>query len=360
MSDGRLPPNQQLVACNKWPVVGETKPREDSQNWALSITGLIGRERTWSVEELLAAADVKQDVDIHCVTRWSKLNVRFRGIPLTRLLAECEPAPSAKYISFVARSDRQHSTSLPLESAIALQTLIAFFVNDCPIPIEHGGPIRAVVPGRYFYKSVKWLERLDLLGDDRLGFWEATAGYHNHADPWREQRFLGSTLTKQDAAKLVATRNFSGRDLRGIDASGMDLSGLQACDALLRDANLRRSNLQGADLSRANLSGAHLAGADLRGATMRHADLEGVDFSGADLRGVDFSGASLFGATVVNGDATFAGSGAILDATTQLSSEQIEMLVPAQAEYIRRVTSHQPPMTNAYISMLRTLSPPES
>jgi DMSO/TMAO reductase YedYZ molybdopterin-dependent catalytic subunit len=325
-SNLQLPPGQQLAAPGKWPIVGERLPGRVDGPWRVEIAGLVARPRIWSLAELLALPRDELLVEIHCVTRWSKLGVRFAGVRLSRLLNEAVVSSQARFVSFVAYSERGHSTSLPLADALALNALVALTHDNEPLPPEHGGPVRMVVPGRYFYKSVKWLARIELLADDRLGYWEAEAGYHNHADPWREERYLAPAISKQEAQRLIAERNFSARDLRGIDAADRDLAGLRAKDALLRDANFRRANLERADFRRANLSNAHLEHADLRHADFRAADCEGANFAGADLRGADFTGASLLAATFA--------PDAVVDATTRISDEQILSLMPIEAAFL--------------------------
>jgi DMSO/TMAO reductase YedYZ molybdopterin-dependent catalytic subunit len=346
MTTVTLPPHQQLAATGKWPVVGERVPRQSAEPWRVSVAGLVGRPQAWTLAELRALPIIERAVDVHCVTRWSKPGARFGGVLLTQLLDACQPLPGARFISFVARSDRNHSTSLPLAEALELETLVAMTYDGKPLEEIHGGPVRTVVPGRYFYKSLKWLETIELLAEDRLGYWEATAGYHNTADPWREQRFLAPTLDRAAVRDLLARRDFSGCDLRGIDARGRDLRGLNARAALLRDAHFERANLEEACFDGANLSLAHLEGARLRGATFRsQADLEGVNFRGADLRGVDFTGASLFGATFCPepGDAENWGP-ALLDAGTRLDPAAIDMLTPTQQAFVRQMyPSTQPP-----------------
>jgi DMSO/TMAO reductase YedYZ molybdopterin-dependent catalytic subunit len=292
-----LPPNQHLAAPGKWPVVGEKAPRASDAPWTVTITGFVRAPVTLLVAEIDAMPRVERAIDIHCVTRWSKPGVVFGGVLLADLLARCGPLPDARFISFVARSDRNHSTSLPLADALALGMLIALTADGVPLALEHGGPIRTVVPGRYFYKSLKWLERIDLLAEDRLGYWEAEAGYHNGADPWREERYIAPDAPRHVVEKALRTRDFSGLDLRGIDARGRDLTGLIARGAKLRDAHFEEAILIDADFSGANLSNAHLQGADLRGASFYSADVEGAHFDGADVTGTDFTGASLFGAT---------------------------------------------------------------
>jgi len=329
-----LPPNQHLAAPGKWPVVGEKAPRADGSPWTITVTGLVAAPRAFLLEEVAALPRVEPLIDIHCVTRWSRLGVRFGGVPLADLLAACGgPLPEARFVSFVARSDRAHSTSLPLADALELGTLVALTHEGAPLEPIHGGPVRTVVPGRYFYKSLKWLERIELLAEDRLGYWEGETGYHNHADPWAEERYVATTLTRHELAEALQARDFGGRDLRGLLASGRDLSGLRAVGAKLRDAHFEGANLRAADFTGANLSNAHLAGADLTGASLIEADCEGADFSGAVLFGADFTGASLFGATFCAADGT---NGARLNSATRIPDETRSALAPVQAEYTRR------------------------
>jgi DMSO/TMAO reductase YedYZ molybdopterin-dependent catalytic subunit len=335
-----LPPGQHLAAPGKWPVIGERQPRHDDLPWQVNVNGCVRRPARLLLEDLRGMPQVERVVDIHCVTRWSKLGVRFEGVPLRELMRRVEPTPEARFVSFVARSERAHSTSLPLEDLLELDALVALSGEHRPLPSEHGGPVRLVVPGRYFYKSIKWLERIELLAEDRLGHWEATAGYHNTADPWREQRFMAATLTKQQAAAVIAARDFSVRDLRSIDASGRDLTGLDARGALLRNADFRKSKLRGARFDGSNLSNAHFQGADLREASFVGADLEGASFSQADLRGADLTGASLFGATFVHESQLE--SGALIDRTTHLDAKQLDALMPHQLSFMRKAVKRDP------------------
>jgi DMSO/TMAO reductase YedYZ molybdopterin-dependent catalytic subunit len=331
----RLPPGQQLAAVGKWPLVGERVPAAEDGPWMVTIAGLVDAPRTWSLDELRSLGWVERVVDIHCVTRWSKLDTRFGGVMLADLLDAAKASREARFLSFVAHSPRAHSTSLPLADAVELATMIALEANGEPIRAEHGGPVRVVTPGRYFYKSLKWLQRIDVLAEDRLGYWEAEAGYHNNADPWHEERFLAASLSRQEMREILATRNFAGRDLRSMDATGHDLDGLDARGALLRNADFSRAKLSGANFSGTNLSNAHFALADLRGASFRDADVEGADFAGADLRGADFRGASLIGATfmLASGDGQM--PSARMDHTTQIDWQRLDELVPEQSAFVR-------------------------
>jgi DMSO/TMAO reductase YedYZ molybdopterin-dependent catalytic subunit len=332
MSSPQLPPGQQLVAAGKWPWVGERQAAPGPAEWTLELAGKIARPGRLSLGELAALGEVDRTIDIHCVTRWSKLGVSFRGVLLERIVERVQPAGDVAFVSFVARSPRAHSTSVPLAEALELGTMIALGCEGGPLPADHGGPIRSVVPGRYFYKSLKWLEQIEFLVEDRLGYWEAEAGYHNHADPWREERYLAPDLSKQQVAKLLAARDFSGQALRSIDCRGRNLPGLLARGAILRNADFRQADLTGANFDGANLANAHLEEADLRGASFVGADLEGTNFSGADLRGANLLEASLFGASFVEGERR-----AKLDASTRLPATAREYLTPEQVEFLTKL-----------------------
>jgi DMSO/TMAO reductase YedYZ molybdopterin-dependent catalytic subunit len=332
MTSPRLPPGQQLAAPGKWPLVGERLPAPRPAVWTIAVEGHVSRPGCWTLQELRGLPQVEPIVDIHCVTRWSKLGARFRGVELAELLSRCEALPEARYISFTAHSERNHSTSLMLDDALQLGAFLAFEYEGEPLPVEHGGPVRMVTPGRYFYKSLKWLRRIELLAEDRLGYWEREAGYHNRADPWRQERYLAPALDRREAAQRIAARDFRGADLRSIDAADRDLEGLDARGALLRDANFRRSRLAGARFDGANLSNAHFEGADLRNAVFRNADLEGADFAGAVLRGADLRGASLFGATFTS--RTEPPLVAMIDESTQFDAAGIEQLTPEQRRFL--------------------------
>lgn len=332
--DSQLPPGQQLVAPRKWPVIGEREPRPGSERWTVEVAGQVAGPRVWALEELKRLPVCTRTIDIHCVTRWSKLAVEFHGVSLLEVIRHSEPLHDARYVSFVARSERGHSTSLPLEDLEPLDPIFAWEANGEPLAIEHGGPLRVIVPGRYFYKSLKWLTRIELLTDDKLGFWESTAGYHNTADPWRQQRYIATSLTKQEARTILKSRDFRDRDLRGIEAPGYDLAGLQAQGSKLRNANFQGANLHKATFDRANLSNANLRLADLRETSFLGVDLEGADLSGADVRGAVFSEASLVAATFVDLLQTGAKNGAVIDASTKFDSRVFDELTPEQAEYI--------------------------
>ena len=130
--DDRIPPGQQLVAPGKWPLIGERQPMETDTPWSLQINGEVEHSISLSLEDLQSLPQTKQTMDIHCVTRWSMLDVTFSGVLLKDLLTETGAQPNAKFVSFRARSKRNHATSLNLETAINLNTLIATEVNGEP------------------------------------------------------------------------------------------------------------------------------------------------------------------------------------------------------------------------------------
>ena len=335
LTQEKIPPGQQLVARDKWPIIGEHKPANSTQPWQLTFSGLVKNSITFTAQDLQALPQTSIHMDIHCVTRWSRQKMTFTGVLLSDLLEKAIPDSSAAYLSFISRSERKHSTSLPLQTAMELQTLIANQVDGQPLHLDHGGPIRNIVPGRYFYKSVKWLEEIELLSEDRLGFWEAETGYHNNADYWLEERYMAPTIDRRTAIKLIESRDFSGKDLRSIDASKRDLGGLKAVESLLRDADFRKSNLENADFTDANLSNAHLENSDLRGVIFTRTDLEGANLSGADLRGAQFDGCSLIGSSFCETRQDGSIAGAKFDGSTQIDESLLQPLTSEQIEYVK-------------------------
>ncbi len=337
-----LPPGQQLVADGKWPIIGERQPAATGQTWSLRVSGEVAKPTTLSLAHLTAQSQTTLIVDIHCVTRWSKLGVEFSGVSLSDLLTQVAPSAEAKFVSFVSRSDRHHSSSLPIEVALAQQTLIALSVGGQPLPIDHGGPIRNIVPGRYFYKSVKWVTEIQLLSNDQLGFWESESGYHNQANPWLEQRYLAPSLDRRTAAILIESRDFSHQNLLSLSAANRDLQHLKAHYAALRNADFSRSDLRQADFSNANLSNANLRKSDLRNCNFTNADLEGADFTGADLRGANLTGCSLIGSSFFD-SSQGEQSGAIFDADTILPESVIAPLFPEQLNFVQQSTRRLAP-----------------
>ena len=183
--DGRLPPGQYLE--RGFPVLsaGPT-PRTPLSDWTFSIVGEVDQERSWTWEEFQALPRETPTVDIHCVTTWSKFDTNWEGVSVDTLLEDVEPLGG--YV--MAFSDGGYTTNLPIEDVTGGKAWVVFGYDGDDLEPEHGGPARLLVPHLYFWKSAKWVRGLELLLDDRPGFWEA-AGYHNYGDPWREQRYAG-------------------------------------------------------------------------------------------------------------------------------------------------------------------------
>lgn len=327
-----LPPNQAIVADGKWPVIGEANPKPSSAPWRLSVFGLVGNELCLTLEELQSRRQIERTVDIHCVTRWSKLGARFRGLRLLDLLGECNVDASAAFVSFIARSEVGHNSSLKLNDLDALDPLIALEYDGAPLGIGHGGPIRLVVEGRYFYKSVKWLEKIELLAEDRLGTWEGGSGYHNLGDPWKEQRFMASGLSRAQMKRTLETGDLSGREILSLLGENYVMEGLNAERSQLRNANFRGGKLNGARFFQCNLCNSHFQNAELRGACFAEADLEGANFQDADLRGADFRGARLFGASFCNEET---GAGALIDSETKFEVAHLTCLSETQRAFLK-------------------------
>jgi DMSO/TMAO reductase YedYZ molybdopterin-dependent catalytic subunit len=183
--DQKLPPGQYLVT--DFPVLsaGPT-PRVDTSSWRFRLKTETGQVREWNWAEFRALPDDDITVDIHCVTKWSKLTTHWRGVSLDTLLAEADT--SAQFL--LAHSYGGYTTNLPLADVRDGQAWIAFEYEGKPLTAEHGGPARLLVPHLYFWKSAKWVQGIDLRDKDQPGFWESL-GYNNYGDPWREQRYWG-------------------------------------------------------------------------------------------------------------------------------------------------------------------------
>jgi hypothetical protein len=224
--------------------------------------------------------------NIHCVTRWSRLACRWRGVEFAALAALVEPTPAARFVQFVAYSQRQHDSSLPLSVCLHEGVLLAWEIDGQPLSVPHGYPLRVVAPSRYFYKSVKWIQAIHFLTADTLGYWER-GGYHNNADFWQEERYVSGNLSTRQVEALrrsAAFHAYRGQVLLSLDLRRAQFAGADLRQVQLKHCNLTECNLQGADLRGANLTNSDLQGADLRGADLSGADLEGVLFMGADLR----------------------------------------------------------------------------
>lgn len=180
-----LPPGQYVT--RDFPVLsaGPT-PRVDLGDWRFEVIGLVDRPRSWTWDEFTALPADDVTVDIHCVTKWSKLGTTWKGVAIDTLLEGVRtPASFA-----MAHSHGGYTTNLPLADLTGGKAWIAYQFDGAPLDPEHGGPARLLVPHLYFWKSAKWVKAIELREADAPGFWEGY-GYHNYGDPWREQRYQG-------------------------------------------------------------------------------------------------------------------------------------------------------------------------
>jgi DMSO/TMAO reductase YedYZ molybdopterin-dependent catalytic subunit len=186
--DPRLPPGQYDVGA-EWPVLSaESTPSIKTDNWTFTVDGLVQSPVTWTWEQIHALPTARYEGAIHCVTSWSKFGMRFDGVSVDTLLETARPMPGADYV--MARSHTGYTTNLPLEDVTGGKAWVVWGVNSGPLPDIHGGPARLLVPHLYFWKSAKWVSGLQLMDHDEPGFWERN-GYHDHGDPWLEQRYQG-------------------------------------------------------------------------------------------------------------------------------------------------------------------------
>jgi DMSO/TMAO reductase YedYZ molybdopterin-dependent catalytic subunit len=181
----RLPPGQYLT--EKWPVLhAGTVPEVDLATWDFRVFGEVDEPLTLSYDELRALPTNELTLDIHCVTRWSRFDTRFRGVHWRELANLVHPRPGARFV--VAHAEQGFTSNVPVTALEAPDSLIAWEVDGDPLTPEHGWPLRLVVASRYFWKSAKWLRGLELLTTDQPGFWERY-GYHNDADYRKEERY---------------------------------------------------------------------------------------------------------------------------------------------------------------------------
>lgn len=182
---GRLPPGQH--EARGWPVLHfGGVPHVDLGAWRVRVHGAVAEARVLTLEEVRALPTVERRGDFHCVTQFSVFDNDWHGVPVARVLDLVEPAPGASHALVEAREG--YTANLPLDVLREPDVLLAWRRNGEDLTVEHGWPLRLVVPSRYAWKSVKWVTGLEVLVGDRRGFWEER-GYHNNADPWREERY---------------------------------------------------------------------------------------------------------------------------------------------------------------------------
>jgi DMSO/TMAO reductase YedYZ molybdopterin-dependent catalytic subunit len=184
----RLPPGQYDVGSEFPVLTAEVTPHLDPAAWTMTVDGLVVQPTTWTWDEVHALPGSEYQGDIHCVTTWSKLGTSFAGVSTDVLLDAATPRPEATHV--LVTSTTGYTTNLPLDDIRGGKAWIVWSHEGGPLPTEHGGPVRMLVPHLYFWKSAKWVTRITLLDHDEPGFWEQN-GYHDRGDPWLEQRYQG-------------------------------------------------------------------------------------------------------------------------------------------------------------------------
>jgi DMSO/TMAO reductase YedYZ molybdopterin-dependent catalytic subunit len=186
----RIPPGQREVAkmVAMAPIVRDLTeiPRDV---WRLQIDGLVEHPITLSYDELLGLPPTEAVYDIHCVTSWSRLDQGFTGVDFDQILALIRPTQEAQYVLFESEADG-YSTNVSLAELRSQRALLTYAIDGAPISLAYGGPVRMVIPHLYYWKSSKYITRIRFVAEDTPGFWEVR-GYHNHADPWTEERYSG-------------------------------------------------------------------------------------------------------------------------------------------------------------------------
>jgi DMSO/TMAO reductase YedYZ molybdopterin-dependent catalytic subunit len=184
--DRRLPPNQSQT--RKWPVLDASGPPQiDMERWQLKVSGLVDHELTFTWEEFQKLPRVKVFADFHCVTRWSKLDNLWEGVSTQEIMKRAGVQSSVRFV-LAYGSDFGWTTNMPLEHFASQDALFADTHDGASISVEHGGPLRLIIPQLYAWKSAKWVKGVEFLEEDQAGYWE-DGGYHMVGDPWKEQRF---------------------------------------------------------------------------------------------------------------------------------------------------------------------------
>jgi DMSO/TMAO reductase YedYZ molybdopterin-dependent catalytic subunit len=186
-ADGRLPPGQSLTL--KWPVLhAGGVPHFNPATWDFKISGLVEHPLRFTWNEFRALPQTETTSDFHCVTRWSRLDNRWKGVLFSEVFQRATPKSPAQFALVLA--EEGYTSNIPLADLLKPNVLFAFEHDGEPLTAEHGGPVRLIVPHLYAWKSVKWVRGFELLDHDQLGFWERN-GYHAYGDPWKEQRYSG-------------------------------------------------------------------------------------------------------------------------------------------------------------------------
>ncbi len=198
----RVPPGQVLTA--KWPVLtyGRT-PRFNPATWTFRCFGLVEREVVWTWQQFLALPRVRVVSDIHCVTRWSKLDNEWEGVSIREIMRHVQPRAAATFV--MQHADPDYTTNISLADLVDDDVVLALTHNGRDLEPDHGGPMRLVVPKLYFWKSAKWLRAFEFLDVNPPGFWEQN-GYHMHGDPWQDERYSDQETRAMQQMRAEAAR----------------------------------------------------------------------------------------------------------------------------------------------------------
>jgi DMSO/TMAO reductase YedYZ molybdopterin-dependent catalytic subunit len=186
--------------------VGASPPVERSE-WLLSVDGALEKPYVLDWDGLMALEQSDWTGDIHCVTRWSKFGMRWRGVSVRSLIERALPRPDASHL--MAHCYGGYTTNLPLTDVLEHPAFIAYEADGGPLERDHGGPARLLVPHLYLWKSAKWIKRLEVLAGDQLGFWERN-GYHHRGDPWREERYSVDEYVARTMRRAARERGIAG------------------------------------------------------------------------------------------------------------------------------------------------------
>ncbi len=194
-ADDRLPPGQKVVT--NWPVLDlGVQPDIDLNLWRLTIDGAVGHKKSWKWKDFLDQPQVQMTSDMHCVTSWSRYDNLWQGVAASHIIDVVQPEKNASYLTL--HSYDSYTTNIRMKDFVADHVILAALWQGTPISREHGGPLRLIIPHLYLWKSAKWIKRIEFRTTDKRGFWEER-GYHNRADPWREERYSSQEKTDPKA-----------------------------------------------------------------------------------------------------------------------------------------------------------------
>lgn len=183
----RLPPGQRLVT--DWPVLDlGVQPHVQKRDWRLTVDGATEKTLQWAWDDFSDQPEITSKSDIHCVTAWSRYDNTWQGVSTLHLCALVQPTPAARHV--IVHSYDGYTTNVALEVFAGEECLLAHSHDGAPLTRQHGGPVRLVIPQYYFWKSAKWIKRIEFVAADAPGFWEKR-GYHNEGDPWKQERYEG-------------------------------------------------------------------------------------------------------------------------------------------------------------------------